>query len=83
MLSLLATLAKVILWLIGYHAENKGLHLRHQANSVKSRRVEPVLSFLTSAESVLRHSPLMLKRTALDAVLDHLARTYLNMVLVY
>lgn len=79
-LSLLATLATVVLWLIGYHAENKGLHLRYQANSVKSRRV---LSFLTLAENILRHSPLILMRMALSTVLIHLARTYRSMVLVY
>ena len=28
-LSLLATLSTIMLWLIGYHAENKGLHLRY------------------------------------------------------
>lgn len=79
-LSLLATLATVVMWLLGYHAENKGLHLRYQANSLKSRGV---ISYLTLAENVLRHSPLILKRTALDAVLNHLAKTYRNMVLVY
>ncbi|EIS5907633.1 IS4/IS5 family transposase, partial [Salmonella enterica] len=79
-LSLLATLSTIVLWLIGYHAENTGLHLRYQANSIKSRRV---ISYLTLAENVLRHSPLILKRTALDVVLHHLARTYRNMVLVY
>ncbi|EBT9644522.1 IS4/IS5 family transposase, partial [Salmonella enterica] len=79
-LSLLATLSTIVLWLIGYHAENPGLHLRYQANSIKSRRV---ISYLTLAENVLRHSPLILKRTALDVVLHHLARTYRSMVLVY
>ena len=79
-LSLLATLATVVMWLLGYHAENKGLHLRYQANSLKSRRV---ISYLTLAENVIRHSPLILRRTALDAVLNHLAKTYRNMVLVY
>lgn len=79
-LSLLATLSTIVLWLIGYHAENKGLHLRYQANSIKSRRV---ISYLTLAENVLRHSPLILKRTVLSTVLNHLARTYRNMVLVY
>lgn len=79
-LSLLATLSTIIMWLLGYHAENKGLHLRYQANSIKSRRV---ISYLTLAENVLRHSPLILKRTALDAVLNHLAKTYQKMVLVY
>lgn len=79
-LSLLATLSTIVLWLIGYHAENKGLHLRYQANSLKSRRV---ISYLTLAENVLRHSPLILKRTVLSTILNHLAKTYQNMVLVY
>lgn len=79
-LSLLATLSTIVLWLIGYHAENKGLHLRYQANSIKTRRV---ISYLTLAENVLRHSPLILKRTVLSTVLNHLAKTYQNMVLVY
>ncbi|AYN26533.1 IS4 family transposase [Buttiauxella sp. 3AFRM03] len=79
-LSLLATLATVALWLIGYHAENKGLHLRYQAKSIKSKRV---LSFLTLAENILRHSPLILTRTVLGSVLNHLARAYRSMVLVY
>ncbi|KHT36440.1 IS4 family transposase [Pectobacterium carotovorum] len=79
-LSLLATLSTIVLWLLGYHAENKGLHLRYQANSIKSRRV---ISYLTLAENVLRHSPLILSRTVLNTVLNHLAKTYRNMVLVY
>ncbi len=57
-LSLLATLVSIVMWLLGYHAENKGLHLRYQANSLKSRRV---ISYLTLAENILRHSPLVLK----------------------
>ncbi|MCW9502324.1 IS4 family transposase, partial [Klebsiella oxytoca] len=79
-LSLLATLSTIVLWLIGYHAESKGLHVRYQANSVKSRRV---ISYLTLAENVLRHSPLILRRTVLSTVLNHLARAYRSMVLVY
>lgn len=31
-LSLLAPLSSVVLWLLGYHFENRGLHLRYQAN---------------------------------------------------
>ncbi len=79
-LSLLATLSTIVLWLVGYHAKNKGLHLRYQANSVRTRRV---ITYLTLAENVLRQSPLILKRTVLRTVLNHLARTYQNMVLVY
>ncbi|MBA3097547.1 IS4 family transposase [Salmonella enterica] len=79
-LRLLATLSTIVLWLVGYHAENKGLHLRYQANSV---RIWRVITYLTLAENVLRQSPLILKRTVLRTVLNHLARTYQNMVLVY
>ncbi|MEE7147246.1 IS4 family transposase [Escherichia coli O8:H19] len=79
-LNLLATLSTIVQWLIGYHAENKGLHLRYQANSIKTRRV---ISYLTLAENVLRHSPLILRRTVLSTVLNHLAKTNQNMVLVY
>ncbi|HHC4843364.1 TPA: IS4/IS5 family transposase, partial [Klebsiella oxytoca] len=49
-------------------------------NSVKSRRV---ISYLTLAENVLRHSPLILRRTVLSTVLNHLARANRSMVLVY
>lgn len=79
-LSLLATLSTIVLWLLGYHAENKGLHLRYQANSIKSRRV---ISYLTLAKNVLRHSPLALGRISLGDVLNNLTRAYRNMVLVY
>jgi hypothetical protein len=43
-LSLLATLVTIVMWLLGYHAENKGLHRRYQAKSLKSGRV---ISYLT------------------------------------
>ncbi|MFP2240985.1 IS4 family transposase [Pseudescherichia vulneris] len=79
-LSLLATLASIVLWLLGYHFENKGLHLHYQANSTKKRRV---LSFLTLAKNVLRHSPRILRRVDLESILIQLASTYRSMVLVY
>lgn len=79
-LSLIATLGTIVLWLIGYHAENKGLHLRYQANSLKHRRV---ISFLTLAANMLRQSPLMVRRINLDIILRHLARNYSRMVLIY
>lgn len=53
-LSLLATLSTIVLWLIGYHAENQGLHLRYQANSIKTRRV---ISYLRLAEKCLTTLP--------------------------
>lgn len=58
-LCLLATLSTIVIWLLGYHAENKGLHLKFQANSIKSPRV---ISYLTLAENVLRHSPVICNR---------------------
>lgn len=79
-LSLLATLSTVVLWLAGYEAERRGLHLRYQANSIKSRRV---ISYLTLAKNILRHSPLIFERIVLDKVLKHFAWSYQNMVLVY
>ncbi|ACT06861.1 transposase IS4 family protein [Dickeya chrysanthemi Ech1591] len=79
-LSLLATLASIVLWLFGYHFENKGLHLHYQANSIKKRRV---ISFLTLAENVLRHSPRILRRIELRNILTQLASTYRSRVLVY
>ncbi|ENL9500915.1 IS4/IS5 family transposase, partial [Salmonella enterica] len=53
---------------------------KFQANSIKSPRV---ISYLTLAENVLRHSPVILRRTVLSTVLNHLAKTYRNMVLIY
>lgn len=79
-LSLLATLSTVVLWLAGYEAERRGLHLRYQANSIKSRRV---ISYLTLAKNILRHSPLIFERIVPDKVLKHFTWSYQNMVLVY
>ncbi|MGJ0480211.1 IS4 family transposase [Pantoea agglomerans] len=79
-LSLLATLSTIVMWLLGYHAENRGLHLRYQANSIKSRRV---ISYLTLAKNILRHSSLILRQLLPDEVLNHLAHSYQNMVMIY
>jgi hypothetical protein len=64
-LSLLATLSTIVLWLIGYYSENKGLNQRYQANYIQSRQV---ISYLTLAENVLRHSPLILRRMVLSTL---------------
>ncbi|SVI00692.1 ISSfl3 ORF [Shigella flexneri] len=79
-LSLLVTLASIVLWLLGYHFENKGFHLKYQANSLKKRRV---LSFLTLAENVLRFNPELLRRAQPEKILCRLASTYRSMVLAY
>ncbi|EBR7996959.1 transposase, partial [Salmonella enterica] len=79
-LSLLATLGSIVLWLVGYHAENKGLHIRYQANSIKSRRI---LSYLTLAKNILRQTPMILRQVNLNSILRKLAHSYQDMVLIY
>lgn len=37
-LSLMATLIAILMWLLGFHAENRKLYLIYQADSLKSRR---------------------------------------------
>lgn len=79
-LSLIATLASIIMWLSGYCFENKGLHRRYQANTTQNRRV---ISLLTLAENVLRHSPELFARISLDKSLRLLIQRNTSMVLVY
>ncbi len=79
-LSLIATLASIIMWLSGFSLENKWIHHKYQANTVKHRRV---ISLLKLAENVIRHSPLILKTLSLDAGLKVLQQWYTNMILVY
>jgi hypothetical protein len=49
-LCLIASVATIILWLLGYALEQKGWHLKFQANSTKNRRV---LSFLSLAKNAI------------------------------
>ncbi|STD43779.1 transposase [Escherichia coli] len=79
-LSLIATLASIIMWLSGFSLENKGIHHKYQANTVKHRRV---ISLLKLAENVIRHSPLILNTLSLDAGLKVLQQRYTNMIMVY
>lgn len=79
-LSLIATLASIIMWLSGYSFENKGLQRRYQANTTHSRRV---ISLLTLAENVKRHSPELFARASLDKSLRLLIQRNTSMVLVY
>lgn len=79
-LSLVATLASIIMWLSGFSLENKGIHHKYQANTVKHRRV---ISLLKLAENVIRHSPLILNTLSLDAGLKVLQQRYTNMIMVY
>ncbi|EPL6032230.1 IS4 family transposase [Klebsiella pneumoniae] len=79
-LSLIATLASIIMWLSGFCFENKGIHHKYQANTVKHRRV---VSLLKLAENVFRHSPLILKTLSLESGLKKLQQRYTDMILVY
>lgn len=51
-LCLIASLASIALWFIGYEAERRNWHNKFQANTIKTRRV---LSFLTLAKQVIKH----------------------------
>lgn len=79
-LSLIATLASIMMWLSGYSFENKELHRRYQANTTECRRV---ISLLKLAENVLRHSPQLFARTSLDKSLKQLIQRNTSMVLIY
>ncbi len=79
-LSLIATLASIIMWLCEYHYENMGLHRIYQANTIKHRRV---LLLLKLAENVLRYSPQLFVRASLDNSLKLLSQRYTEMILVY
>lgn len=79
-LSLIATLASIIMWLSGFSLENRGIYHKYQANTVKNRRV---ISLLKLAENVFRHSPLILKNLSLDSELKTLHQRYTDMMLVY
>jgi hypothetical protein len=52
-LCLIATIVALIQWLIGFTAEQQGMHYEFQANTVKSHRV---LSFLFLGKQVIRHA---------------------------
>ena len=52
-LCLIATITALIQWLIGFTAEQQGMHYEFQANTIKSHRV---LSFLFLGKQVIRHA---------------------------
>ncbi|AWB65791.1 hypothetical protein C2869_18600 [Saccharobesus litoralis] len=49
-LCLISHVATLVLWLMGYQAEKRKMHLQFQANTIKTRRV---LSFLTLAKNII------------------------------
>ena len=50
-LCLIAAVASIALWFIGFEAERRSWHRKFQANTIKNRRV---LSFLTLAKQVIK-----------------------------
>lgn len=77
-LSVVAAMASLVMWLAGYRAERKGLHRHYQANSIKHRRI---LSYLTLAEAVLRTEPGVVRGMKIVDMLNMLGKEYSNMVM--
>ena len=78
-LSVVAAMASLVMWLAGYLAEKKQRHLRYQANSIKDKRI---LSYVRLAVEVLRHEPGILRRLNIANALKMLGKEYSNMVMV-
>jgi hypothetical protein len=57
-LILIASIATLILWMIGFAAEKKKIHYRYQANTIRSHRV---ISFLYLAKQLILHGLKCLK----------------------
>lgn len=74
-LVLIATMVSVVMWLSGYNLENRRIHMKYQANTIKPRRV---ISLLMLAENVLRRSPQIFAMTSLKGSLDTLRLRYLD-----
>ncbi|CAD7365439.1 transposase [Escherichia coli] len=55
-LSLIATLASIIMWLSGFSLENKGIHHKYQANTVKQQASHLVIKTGGECDSNILHS---------------------------
>ncbi|HAT1868662.1 IS4 family transposase [Legionella pneumophila] len=66
LLILIATIATLILWMIGFAAEKKKIHYRFQANTVRSHRV---LSLLYLAKQLIVNGLKCLKIRKLDRII--------------
>lgn len=75
-----AAIASLLMWLTGYQAEKKNLHLQYQASSEKGRRV---LSYLSLAENLIRHAPTVARKMTVFNALKTLGKEYSNMVMIY
>lgn len=74
-LCLIACLASILLWFIGFEAEQRKWHQAFQANTVKHRRV---LSFLTLAKQVIWHMSHKLKRNYIQKSRENFLAYYLE-----
>ena len=72
-LCLIATMATLLLWLIGFTAEQKQLHRQFQANTVTSKRV---LSYLFLAKQILFHCPEHIGRISFRSFIHSFAEYY-------
>uniref|UniRef100_UPI003F62693D IS4 family transposase n=1 Tax=Phytobacter sp. V91 TaxID=3369425 RepID=UPI003F62693D len=77
-LSVVAAMASLVMWLTGYLAEKKQLHRRYQANSIKDRRV---LSYVRLAVEVLRQDARIVRWMNIFNILKMLGKEYSNMVM--
>lgn len=77
-LSVVAAMASLVMWLTGYMAEKKQLHRHYQANTEKGRRI---LSYLRLAGEVLRDRQGMVRRINIVNLLKKLGKEYSNMVM--
>jgi len=72
-LCLIASLATVALWFVGYEAERRNWHTKFQANTIKNRRV---LSFLTLAKQVIKQFKRRITLNYIEKSLKHFALNY-------
>lgn len=77
-LSVVAAMASLVMWLTGYMAEKKQLHRHYQANTVKDRRI---LSYLRLAWEVVRDRLGIVRRMNIVNALKILGKEYSNMVM--
>jgi hypothetical protein len=72
-LCLIASLASIALWFVGYEAERRNWHTKFQANTNKNRRV---LSFLTLAKQVIRQFKSRITMNYIEKSLKHFVLSY-------
>lgn len=72
-LCLISTIAVMVLWLIGFDAEQRKLHRKYQANTIKHRRV---LSFITLAKGVLNEGRQKYSEQTIFNSINTLASSY-------